>query len=663
MSNIKKLMMTAASGASGLNIEEVFSAHVYKGAGSAQNVVNNIDLSNEGGLVWIKNRGSGYNHELYDTERGTTTRIGSNQIDGNGTNSTGLTAFNSNGFTVGTSYPTGRNGQEYIAWTFRKEKKFFDVVTYTGNGGTQNISHNLGAVPGCIMVKRTDTTSNWIVYHRATAHGSIEAEDYALFLNTMDDVEDNTYWNDTAPTDSVFTIANNTPVNANGGTYVAYLFAHNDGDGVFGPTGDQDIIKCGSYQGNGLDDGPEIDLGFEPQFVIIKASQRTANWYMYDNMRGFTAQGVNDTELSANQSLEEYSGAAYVAATSTGFKITDNANVINSGLANYNKYIYIAIRRGPMATPTSANTVFWTSSLDGTAPTYNSNNFPVDMAFHRHIGAGTAFHLVDRLRQRVNSNENYLETSSGNLEKDDATAYLLGSMDYMNGWADDGTNTSYQSWMWRRAPSFFDVVPYNGNATAGHTVSHNLGVTPEMIWVKNRDNSSYNWVVYHKDIVPSGTANQMYLHLNTNDIRDNNGNAWNDTDPTDTQFTLGNWALVNGNGDKHIAYLFATIPGVSKVGGYTGNGSELTVDCGFTNGAKFVLIKNTEQTGNGSWYIFDTKRGIVSGNDSFLELNTVNAENTFNDWIDPHSSGFTVGTNNASLCVNGRDFIFYAIAA
>jgi hypothetical protein len=305
MSNIKKLMMTAASGASGLNIEEVFSAHVYKGAGSAQNVVNNIDLSNEGGLVWIKNRGSGYNHELYDTERGTTTRIGSNQIDGNGTNSTGLTAFNSNGFTVGTSYPTGRNGQEYIAWTFRKEKKFFDVVTYTGNGGTQNISHNLGAVPGCIMVKRTDTTSNWIVYHRATAHGSIEAEDYALFLNTMDDVEDNTYWNDTAPTDSVFTIANNTPVNANGGTYVAYLFAHNDGDGVFGPTGDQDIIKCGSYQGNGLDDGPEIDLGFEPQFVIIKASQRTANWYMYDNMRGFTAQGVNDTELSANQSLEE----------------------------------------------------------------------------------------------------------------------------------------------------------------------------------------------------------------------------------------------------------------------------------------------------------------------------------------------------------------------
>ena len=208
------------------------------------------------------------------------------------------------------------------------------------------------------------------------------------------------------------------------------------------------------------------------------------------------------------------------------------------------------------------------------------------------------------------------------------------------------------------------MVAYKGTSPAsGDTKSHNLGVVPEMIWVKNRDGVSGGarpWIVYHKD-----TGNTGYLKLNetsaliTSDPESKFGNGTVGVSPTASSFTVAGDYEVNYSTDSYIAYLFATVAGVSKVGSYTGNGGTQNIDCGFSSGARFVLFKRTDTTG--SWHFFDTSRGIVSGNDPVLQLNNNQNENSNDDYIDPHSSGFSVASASLSNA-SGGSYIFYAIA-
>jgi hypothetical protein len=216
------------------------------------------------------------------------------------------------------------------------------------------------------------------------------------------------------------------------------------------------------------------------------------------------------------------------------------------------------------------------------------------------------------------------------------------------------------SWMWKRAPGYFDVVAYTGAASA-QTLTHNLGVVPEMIWIKKRSEVSYyGFVVYH------GTTGNMYL---SNNFSSGYGgsNAVNHSTISDTTFQLANGNIdVNDIGETHIAYLFASLPGISKVGSYTGTGNsggDINVDCGFTSGARFVMIKRTDASG--SWWVADTERGIVSGNEPLLALDSTSAEITGFNMVKPYSSGFIVngsGGGDNSWNDSGGSYIFYAIA-
>ena len=228
----------------------------------------------------------------------------------------------------------------------------------------------------------------------------------------------------------------------------------------------------------------------------------------------------------------------------------------------------------------------------------------------------------------------------------------------MDGFLSSALGSAYQAWMWRRAPNFFDVVCYKGNAVEGHDIPHNLGAVPEMIWVKNRETASQDWYVYHKDV-----GNTHYFRLNAAGNPVDSLDAWNDTTPTDSVFTVGGAGDVNWNGINHIAYLFTSLAGISKVGSYAGNGSSQTIDCGFSSGARFVLIKGYNSTVN-YWYVFDTERGIVTGNDPYLKLDERDAQVTSYDPIDPHSSGFIVNQvlGGSNINYSGRNYIFYAIA-
>jgi hypothetical protein len=207
-----------------------------------------------------------------------------------------------------------------------------------------------------------------------------------------------------------------------------------------------------------------------------------------------------------------------------------------------------------------------------------------------------------------------------------------------------------------RAPGFMDVSCYTGNGVAGRTVPHNLTVVPELIIVKRR-NTSANWLVYC-----SGLTSAAYsLVLNSPNAEDLDSAMWNSTNPTSSVFTVGTSLSTNGNNSTYVSYLFASCPGVSKVGSYTGTGTTQVINCGFTAGSRFVMIKRTNNTGN--WFVWDSARGIVAGNDPYLLLNLDNAEVTNTDFIDTASTGFEISsTAPAAINASGGTFIFLAIA-
>ena len=151
-------------------IEEVFSTYVYTGNGSTQTITNGIDISTKGGMVWLKSRSAATDNFIFDTSRGVLNELNSNTTDAQASLAASLTAFNTTGFSLGAAAGINVNAAFYTSWTFRKQPKFFDVVTYTGTGANRTIAHSLGSVPGCIMVKRTDTTGDWQVYHRSLAN-------------------------------------------------------------------------------------------------------------------------------------------------------------------------------------------------------------------------------------------------------------------------------------------------------------------------------------------------------------------------------------------------------------------------------------------------------------------------------------------------------------
>ena len=312
-------------------VSDVFSTSLYTGNGSTQTITNGIDLSNKGGLVWIKGRSLASDHRLADTITGAQKELVSNQTTAQVTAVNGITAFSSTGFSIGSASGYNNNTETFVSWTFRKQPLFFDVVTYTGNGTTQNIAHSLGSVPGCIIVKRTDATADWQVYHRSLANTQF------LLLNQADGVATGTYWNNTTPTSSVFSVGTDSAVNASGGAYVAYIFAHDAGG--FG-AGADNAISCGSYAGSSSD--ININLGYQVQWVMVKNTTTSGNWQILDAVRGMPSTGSVPTLAPNTSNAENGLAAPIIVPTATGMTITGSAGAaINSA---GNNYIYVAIK-------------------------------------------------------------------------------------------------------------------------------------------------------------------------------------------------------------------------------------------------------------------------------------------------------------------------------
>ena len=192
---------------------------------------------------------------------------------------------------------------------------------------------------------------------------------------------------------------------------------------------------------------------------------------------------------------------------------------------------------------------------------------------------------------------------------------------------------------------------------------HGLGVAPELLIMKNTNNT-WDWWSWHKGLTHStdGTKQQYVIYFNKSDANVQLFNATNGPLlPDANNFYLASGTQLNQAGYPYVGYLFATLAGISKVGSYSGTGYDINVDCGFDAGARFVLIKRTDSTGD--WYVWDTERGIISGNDPYLLINSTNGEVNTTDYIDPLNAGFTVTSSApAALNASGGTYIFLAIA-
>ncbi len=664
---LKVIQAAAGNAGEAVYVDDVFSTYLYTGTNATQAITNGLDLAGEGGLVWTKARTSNPNeidHQLMDSEQGAFRYIlESNTINARWDYGASILTPNSDGFTLSSASRVNQNGDTYVSWSFRKQPGFFDVVTYTGTGSPQTISHNLGSVPGAIITKRLDSTSDWAVYHRSYGSGGpagiLNGTDAAFSLST--------YWNNTDPTSTEFTLGSFANVNTSGGTYVAYLFAHDEQD--FGTDSDESIIKCGSYTGNGSTTSNDIDIGFEPQWILIKNTTSGNQWYIFDVMRGIVSEPGGDAYLLANTSGAEVSSENYIDILPNGFSLRDDNAAVN---ASSSTYIYVAIRRPHKpAEEFAATALFDVDGYTGAAGTLDpAIEFPfdTDMFMLKRRNATGDMNVFSRLTEYPTTGGNValsaLVTSSRAAEADTYTFRSSDAKDIAI--AQDGADNlnvsggTYIYYGFRRAPWFFDVVTYTGTGGAVWH-NHNLGVVPEMIICKGRNIGEY-WNVF---TTAGGTSSRLHLDEASEYIT-TNASQYFPSLPTATQFRIGQNNEIGGSGYNYIAYLFASVDGISKLGTYTGTGSAQDIDCGFSAGARFVLIKRVDVAGY--WIVWDSERGIVAGNDPYLFLNTTAAEVTSTDYIDPLSSGFTITssapTDNSDTSMNksGGTYFFYAIA-
>ncbi len=325
---------------------DYFNTKLYTGNGSTNTAQTGVGFQPD--WTWIKERSSTSSHILTDAVRGANNSLSSNLTSGNAVETQSLISFDSDGFTVGSGGGVNENSQTYAAWNWKANGQGssnsdgsitttytsanttsgFSISTYTGTGANATVGHGLGVAPKVVLIKQTNGTAWWFMYHNdlgTTGKLNLNTTGYNNDLQAS-------YWNSTAPSSSVFSLGTETSVNGSGQNFVAYCFAEKKG-----------FSKFGSYTGNNNDDGNFIYLGFKPAFIIIKRTNFTKSWLMFDNKRdGYNPDNnqlqPNDTTVEATDDL--------IDMVSNGFKIRTSSNsfVNTSG----GEFIYLAFAEAPI---------------------------------------------------------------------------------------------------------------------------------------------------------------------------------------------------------------------------------------------------------------------------------------------------------------------------
>ena len=431
-----------------------------------------------------------------------------------------------------------------------------------------------------------------------------------------------------------------------------------DKSAIFGGDGNQPIVKCGSYSGTG--GWNNVDLGFQPQWVLIKNTNSNGNdWHLYDSFRGMIDQSGNQSTVNASEEIltpnknnAEFT-ANYLQLSMNGFTLRSSNAQTNSTAV---KYAYIAIRRsdGIVGKPALAGTDSFNVQMspDTNIQPLWTSSFPVDWAFMKSVNVSDWYSGARQTGDEfMRPNK---DNSKGNM------GATLQVYDYNNGWWDATGGTSqnqYISHMWKRGAGF-DVVPFQGTSDNDSTqkigYQHFLGQVPELKIIKRRQDTG-GWTVGGTAIAGDANIRDWHMIWDTNAARTNSSNYWDGVD-TATHFTVR-----SSNGDAggasadFLALLYASVIGISKVGQYTGTGAtgnDIT-DPGFS--PRYLIIKRLDSTSN--WNVWDSVRGWTAP----MYQNEMDGNQNLS-WVSVSASGFSLITDNPNVnALNGK-YLYYAHA-
>lgn len=650
-------------------------------------------------FLWAKNTNNTgsttHDHSIFDSIRTNGWRVRTNDTGAQNDYSANFTLNGNNSYTVNNDAMNQANST-WVAFaaslpnvnatntngsiqSSTKANSFMSAFTYAGTGVDETVGHGLELAPDMVIYKRTNGVDGWKVYNRTIGASGL------LELNTTGATTTVGYWGNTHPDSSVVTLSDGGGFNTSGGEYVAYAFTSVEG-----------VCKVGSYEGDGSTSNSTV-TGFEPQWILIKRTDVAANWTIYDNKRDSGMTLYPDTS-----GVED--GPIAMSFNSDGFTIKHNNDRVNNAVGTY---IYLAIGKNAVTntlnkttfqhersglvstgdkivatvsgtktelTPSSivesvgsklgANSEFEVkldSITTGTPTVVTFENLTaVDFCISKARNQAFSWNWSDSVRgsnELLVSNNTNAETTlvdrinfSGNSVeyKDFSTSDIVAYGVELPILDSNNTAGSIPSVTRTATSGFMSIISYNGTGGAG-TLGHGLSSVPDLVIYKNRDSVS-DWVVIPKII--EGSASPSILQLNStaalNDAT--NGSMYN---MTSTTLNLTGASAWNNGTDNHIAYAFTSIPGVCKVGSYSGNaGNNPITGLGFEPG--WVMVKRTD--GSGTWTITDNQRGSMA-----LLANVSDAESDYG--VQFTSDGFTLTTASTGSNASGtNNYIYLAIA-
>ena len=660
-----------------------FSTTLYSNPTGTGEITIDTGLDNTvKSLVWFKNRDSSVaNHKLYDTLRGPEQLLESNEVDGNQNNPNSLIEFLSNGVKVGSG--SGLNSSEnMVAWNFRAAPGFFDVVTYEGDGNPGlTVSHSLESTPGMMIVKGTETATNWAVYHKDTS------ETKFLVLNdTRVAQEMSSAWNDTAPTDTEFTLGDASFVNTSGKDFVAYLFADTPG-----------LIKCGEYDG-GKADNTIIPTGFDVAFVIIKSSTKSStNWVMYDDVREVNNSELNLGMLKPNASDIEDTSASFVQLRDgdNGFKLVGTNSMTNRG---GEKYIYIAVAKNAMAGdffPTGTLTADadkdsklmtltdvtgeWKPGLTAVNETEVTETAPGadDIVFTSNKPVATSGTV-----NSWGSAEWELSVDSGFADKQTASVQLQdvdveqGPTNFtLEGDTEYWVRTKYNSAdpvvvsEWSDSTKFktaggssgadgnFSTTIYTGNNGKQKLDTGVDNTSKSLVWIKWRGRTSGE-TDYDHVLVDTLRGRYNFLSSNESIQEKETTDPYPVIESYDSDgVTLGYYNESNNSALNYVCWNFAAAKGFFDVVTYDAGVTEVPHSLGVTPGV--IIYKSTDTSGN--WIVMH-KEAAVGGNEWWQSIGVLNETNA---WV-PQNNYSTAAPDAEKFYpadyLNSVNFVAYLFA-
>ena len=639
---------------------EGFSTVTYKGNGNYGHYIGGTGFKPD--LTWIKERNGTSDHCVVDSVRGATKKLQTNTTDAEDNDTNSVTAFTTDGFTVGAQNQVNENGMPIVAWNWdmgADTPTGFGAVAYKGNGGTQSVS-GFGFRPDVTWIKARHTTYDHYFEDRIRGTGKI------LYWNKTD-TEDNISHAITSFDPDGFSMGSESGHNENNGTYISYGWdmggtsATNTTGSInatvmANPTYGQSVISfdgnntAGATVGHGLSSAPEV--------VLVMNRERIHNPTMFHTSIGNTKYLHLDGTAAEDTNTTYWNSTSPTSSVfSLGTSNDVNANGENhmalcfhsvSGYSKFGSYtgngssngttVTLGFRPAMVIIKPSSSADHW-NMYDSTRDPLN----PTDsLLFPNRTNAeatGQEIEITDTGFQLKTDNAG----SNGNGETYIYMAFA-GGMDSISDYNTDGSIDSRV----KANPTYGQsIVKYTGNTASSATVGHGLNSAPEFMIV--RTTAANAWAVYHTSI-----GNTHLLEINTTAGKADNNEFWNDTSPTNSVFTIGSHNEVNHTQD-YIAYCFHSVTGYSKFGSYsgTGNASGNSVTLGFE--PAFVMVKAS--SGSYSWAMFDNTRAP----DSALFANVSNAEESL-DYMDFTSTGFNLTTTHPNANGSGQTYIYMAFA-